>query len=305
MRLPRFVFLLPMIMLPQARAAGETSASPPVVTAKAWAVADAKTGEMLWGKKADERRKSASTTKMMCAWTVLQLAEKNPGILDERVTFSSLAGTTNGTGAGIKPGESLPVRDCLYGLLLPSGNDAGNALAEHFHSRFAPPDAGMLKAGLDDPKLATRVNFIAEMNRHARDFGMKDTIYRSSFGDGGTDKDRTTTARDLTRLAQATMQSAAFRKIVATQHYDFDDRLPDGGTRTAKWDNTNKLLALDSSYDGIKTGMTNQAGNCLVASGHRGGDHLFVVVLGCSTEDSRFDDAQKLFRWAWTQRQAR
>ena len=306
MNMPRFIFILPMITLSPARAAGETPPSPPAVTAKAWAVADAKSGEVLWSKKADERRKSASTTKMMCAWAVLQLAEKNADILNERVTFSALSGATNGSGAGIKAGESLPVRDCLHGLLLPSGNDAGNALAEHFHARLAPPDAGMLKkAGLDDPKLSTRVNFIAEMNRHARAIGMKDTVYRSSFGDGGTEKDRTTTACDLVRLAQVTMQSAAFRKIVATQHYECEVRLADGGTRTAKWDNTNKLLALDSAYDGIKTGMTKQAGNCLVASGHRGGDHLFVVVLGCSTEDSRFDDAQKLFRWAWAQRQTR
>lgn len=295
-----------MVIAPFICSAQDIAGSPPpVVTAKAWAVADAKTGEVLWARNADEKRKSASTTKMMCAWTVLRLAEKQPSVLDERVTFSELAGSTNGTGAGIKAGESLPVRDCLRGLLLPSGNDAGNALAEHFNARFDPPDADMLRAGLDDPKLATRVNFIAEMNRHARAFGMKDTIYRSSFGDGGTERDRTTTARDLLRLAQATMQSPAFREIVATKHYECEVRRPDGGTRKAAWDNTNKLLAVDPAYDGIKTGMTNQAGNCLVASGHLRGDRLFVVVLGCDTEDSRFTDARSLFRWAWTQRKGR
>lgn len=301
--------LLPAILallVPLVSAANEEDLlSPPIVTAKAWAIADGKTGELLWSLHADEPRKSASTTKIMCAYTVLLLAEKQPAVLDEWVTFSQLAGTTAGTSATIKPGESAQVRECLYGLLLPSGNDAGNALAEHFHPRLDPPDEEMLAAGLSTPLLGTRVNFIAEMNRVARRIGLGHTVYRSAFGDGGTPQDRTTTARDLCRLAWTAMQSAAFRGYVCTQRHEALVRLADGSARQAIWENSNKLLALDLGYDGVKTGITNEAGNCLVASGHRAGDHLYVVVLGCDSDAGRFADARNLFRWAWLERAKR
>lgn len=289
-------------LLPIVHAGEENLSAPPIVTAQAWVIADGKTGEELWQYHADEPRKAASTTKIMCAYTVLSLAKANPGILEERVTFTELAGTTTGTTAALKPGESVLVRDCLYGLLLPSGNDAGNALAEHFNARLDAPNEAMLKAGLSDPNLITRVNFIAEMNRVARRIGLKDTIYRSSFGDGGTEQDRTTTARDLNHLAWTAMQSSVFCGYVATQHHECEVLRHDGTTRKATWENSNKLLALGLEYDGIKNGITNQAGNCLVASGHRGGDHFIVTVLGCSSDDARYADARNLFRWAWMQR---
>jgi D-alanyl-D-alanine carboxypeptidase len=96
-----------------------------------------------------------------------------------------------------------------------------------------------------------RVNFIAEMNRAARSIDLKSTVYRSSFGDGGTEQDRTTTARDLSRLAWKAMQMSAFRRHVATLRHEAEVRRPDGTTRRAVWENTNKLLALDLGYDGI------------------------------------------------------
>lgn len=281
---------------------GEDFNDPPPVTAKAWAIADGRTGELLWGSHADEPSKSASTTKMMCAYVVLLLAEKNPAVLDEWVTFSKLADNTPGSTADLKEGESVPVRHCLYGLLLPSGNDVGNALAEHFHSRLAPPDAALLKAGLDNPGLATRVNFIAEMNRVARSIGLTNTIYRSSYGDGGTEHDRTTTARDLTRLAWQAMQNPRFREVVGTSRYECEVRTPTGGSRPAVWENTNQLLKLNAGYDGVKTGTTTQAGACLVSSGRRAGDHLIVAVLGSESGNGRFVDTRNLFRWAWQKR---
>lgn len=274
---------------------------PPVVTARAWALADGKTGRLLWGFQADEPCKSASTTKMMCAYVILQLAAKYPAVLEETVTFSKLADETAGSTAGIKAGESLPVRDCLYGLLLPSGNDAGNALAEHFNSRFAPPDHAMLAAGLAQTNLATRVNFIAEMNRTARGLGLTRTQYRLPYGDGGTSADRTTTPRDLTRLAWHAMQMPAFQHYVGTRHHECRVRQPDGSFRTAAWENTNRLLGTDG-FDGIKTGTTTSAGCCLVASGHRGQGHLLSAVLGSKASEDRYTDTQALFEWAWHQR---
>ncbi|MBI5688518.1 MAG: D-alanyl-D-alanine carboxypeptidase [Verrucomicrobia bacterium] len=301
------LLLLPVLFaactLPAAPAVEDLS-EPPLVTAKAWAIADGRTGELLWGHNADEPRKAASTTKMMCAYVILLRAEKEPAVLNERVTFSKLADETPGSTADIKAGESLTVRDCLRGLLLPSGNDAGNALAEHFNARFAPPDAALLANGLDAAALATRVNFIAEMNRTARRIGLARTTYRSSYGDGGTEADRTTTARDLTRVAWHAMQLPQFREIVGTREYEGDVLQPDGRTRRARWENTNQLLGLDLGYDGVKTGTTTQAGQCLVARGRRGDDLLLVVVLGSAT-DARFVDTRNLFRWAWTKRATR
>jgi D-alanyl-D-alanine carboxypeptidase (penicillin-binding protein 5/6) len=295
---------LALAALPAAPAApSEDLTAPPPVTARAWAIADGRTGELLWSHEGHTPRKAASTTKMMCAYVILTLAARSPAVLDERVTFSALADATPGSTAAIKAGESLTVRDCLRGLLLPSGNDAGNALAEHFHARLAPPDADLLAFGLAAPALATRVNFIAEMNRTARRLELRDTHYRLPYGDGGTDTDRTTTAADLTRLAWHAYRLPAFREIVATRDYECDVATPDGGSRRARWENTNQLLALDLGYDGVKTGTTTLAGQCLVASGRRGGDHLFVVVLGSAT-DARFVDTRHLFRWAWTQRPA-
>lgn len=113
-------------------------AGPPIVSAKAWAIADGKTGKLLWGSNEDLGVKSASTTKIMCASIVLGLSQQNPKVLEETVVFSHLADETNGSTSGIRVGESVSVRDCLFGLLLASGNDAGNALAEHFNGRFEP-----------------------------------------------------------------------------------------------------------------------------------------------------------------------
>ncbi|MCW5555559.1 MAG: D-alanyl-D-alanine carboxypeptidase [Verrucomicrobiae bacterium] len=276
--------------------------APPPVTAQAWAIADGRTGELLWGLNADEPRKAASTTKMMCAFVILELAAQQPAVLDEVVTFSQLADDTVGSTADINAGEQVSVRECLYGLLLPSGNDAGNALAEHFNDRLAPPDERLRAVGLGNPALATRANFIAEMNRTAQRLGMTNTIYRSSFGDGGTPDDRTITARDLTRLAWHAMQNARFREYVSTQRYEARVQTPDGGTRTAVWSNTNQLLPLNVGYDGIKTGTTTQAGACLVSSGRRGSDHLLMAVLGSESASGRYVDSRNLYRWAWQQR---
>ncbi len=291
-----------MLLSSALQAAEEDLKAPPAVTAKAWAISDAKTGEILWHNNADETRKAASTAKVMCAYTVLRLAEKETAILDEWLTVTELAGTTTGSTAELKPGEQVQVKDALLGMLLPSGNDAGNALAEHFHARLAPPDEAMLKAGLNNPLLTTRSNFIAEMNRNAREIGMKATLYRSSFGDGGTEDDRTTNARDLSRLAFIAMQMPAFRQAVATRRHEAIVKKADGTTRLAVWENSNALLALDLGYDGIKTGITNQAGHCMIASGQRGEDRLHVVVLGSTSEEARYVDVRNLFRWAWSQR---
>lgn len=283
---------------PQA-APQEAPATLPEVSATAWAITDGQTGRLLWGQAADEPRKSASTTKVMCALVVLELAARDPRVLGEMVTFSELADATPGSTANIQAGESLPVADCLYALLLPSGNDAGNALAEHFHPRLQPPDDDLAaSAALTAPALATRANFLAEMNRTARRLELERTVYRSPYGDGGTENDRTTTAHDLTRLAWHALQIPRFRQVVGTRRYECHVWRPDGTTRVAVWQNTNRLLGREG-YDGVKTGTTSLAGSCLVSSGRQGDGHLLVAVLGSKSDNDRYADTEALFRWAW------
>jgi D-alanyl-D-alanine carboxypeptidase (penicillin-binding protein 5/6) len=284
--------LLAALCISMSAPAQENLDAPPVVTAKAWAITDAATGQLLWGSREDEPLKAASTTKIMCALVVLGLVEKKPAVLDEMVTFSRLADDTPGSTAEIKAGEQVTVRDGLYALLLPSGNDMGNAFAEHFHPRLAPP------AEPAPPELATRCNFVAEMNRRAAALGLQRTRYRIPYGDGGTAEDRTTTARDLLVVARAAMRDPLFREVVCSRSHATELRQPDGAPREIRWQNTNQLLMIPG-YDGIKTGETNSAGSCLVSSGHRGERQLFVVVLGSTGEAARYADTRNLFRWAW------
>jgi len=279
----------------------DDEASPPKVTAKVWAIGDGRTGELLWGGNADEPSKSASTTKIMCALVVLELAAKEHAVLDEIVTFSQRAADTPGSSAKLEAGESLSVRECLFGLMLPSGNDAGIALAEHFNDRFEPAE---VPEGKEPPPVHSRSNFIAEMNRQSAALGMTSTTYRLPYGDGGTNADRTTTPRDLLKLAHRAMQNETLRKYVSTKEHETEVRTPDGGTRTVRWTNTNRLLG-SPEFDGIKTGTSAAAGACLVSRGTRNGEQLLVVVLGCESSDARYADSRSLYDWAWGRRQSR
>jgi serine-type D-Ala-D-Ala carboxypeptidase (penicillin-binding protein 5/6) len=271
---------------PDKKAPADRLDGPPFVTAKAWAVADGKTGKLLWGANEATPRAIASTTKVMTAWVVLRLAADEPKVLDEVVTFSERADKTTGSSAKINAGEKLPVRELLYGLLLPSGNDASVALAEHFGAR--------LKHDADPVK-----SFVAEMNRQAKELKLAETTYRDT---SGLTADNRSSARDLLALARRALQDERFREYVGTRRHECEVAGPDGAKRTVVWENTNKLLDVEG-YDGVKTGTTNAAGCCLIASGRRGSDHLLVVVLGSTSTDGRYADARNLFRWAWRQRE--
>jgi D-alanyl-D-alanine carboxypeptidase (penicillin-binding protein 5/6) len=299
LRLSASPLLCLLLALSPALHAAEDLSAPPITTAKAWVVADGNTGEVLASHQPDEKLKSASTTKAMCAHVVLELAKKDPAVLDEMVTISKLADATAGSTAGVKAGEKISVRDGLRALMLPSGNDMGNAFAEHFHARLQPPG----KETPDSAKTAgfrTRCNFIAEMNREAIRLGMKNTVYRQSYGDGGEDSDRTTTARDLVILAIAAMKDPAFAEVVKTQKYTGKVLLPGSTTKTRAitWENSNQLLKL-GGYDGVKTGMTNLAGYCLIARGEQNGVRLIVTILGAPSEEVRYAEVRNLFRWWW------
>lgn len=261
--------------------------APPLVSAAAWAIADGKTGKLLWGGNETTRRAMASTTKIMTALLVLELAAAEAKILDEVVVVSEKAAKTGGSTAKIEAGDRYPVRDLLYGLLLPSGNDAATALAEHFGKRFIDKD----KEG--DAQAA----FIAEMNRRAQKLEMAETKYFDPHGLGANHS----CARDLTILAHAAFKNTLFARYVQTRRHTCEATNAKDEKRPMEWTNTNKLLGIEG-YDGIKTGTTGAAGSCLVSSGRRGDDHLLIVVLGATTNDNRYIDSRNLYRWAWRQR---
>lgn len=293
----RILLAMTAFTLAAADKPSEDLTAPPVVTAKSWLIADLDSGRELAAHLPGEPRKAASTTKMMCAFVVLELAQKDPTVLDEWLTVSKLASNTDGSTAELKEGERVRVRDGLYALMLPSGNDMGNAFAEHFHPRLAAP-GDETPASAKTAASATRRNFVAEMNRTAQRLGMKATTYRIAYGDGGEATDFTTTARDLVTLTLAARRHALFREVVATVEHRAAIRLPTGGEREAIWKNTNELLQL-ANYDGVKTGLTTSAGHCLVATGSHAGRGLIVVTLGSTSEEARFADSRNLFRWAW------
>lgn len=283
----------------------ESLDGPPLTTCKAWAIADAKTGKVLWGHHESEKLDIASTTKMMTAYIVCQLAKDDPRVLSETITFSDAADKTSGTTAGIRSGEKVAVGELLYGLMLPSGNDAATAFAEFFNNRVGSahqPASGTSGGGGNNGQVADTphptTDFIAEMNRQAALLGMSDTHYENPHGLPA--KDHQSSARDLIKLAYAAMQNPLFRQYVNTRQHGTTVTGEGGYERNVVWKNTNKLLAIDG-YSGVKTGTTTAAGACLVAWGERESREFVVVVLGSTHSDARYVDARNLFRWAWKQ----
>jgi D-alanyl-D-alanine carboxypeptidase (penicillin-binding protein 5/6) len=274
---------------------------PPFVTCGAWAIGDADTGEILWNSKGDEPRHMASTTKMMTALVVMEIIEKEPAVLDDLVTISPRADDTPGSTAALRTGEQLPVRELLYGLLLPSGNDASVALAEHFGPQFDPPAEPV--EGIDPRDPVER--FVAEMNRTAVRLGLKQTSFRNPPGfsvDG-----HHASAADLIRLAREARKYELFRMVTSTRLHGCTVTGESGYRRNTRWENTNQLLGIEG-YAGVKTGTTDAAGACLVSYGEAPPKadgmpvterRLIVAVLGSTSPEGRYTDSRNLYRWAW------
>lgn len=260
---------------------------PPVVTCDAWIVVDAKSGKRLDGWKDTERLHPASVTKMMTALLVNDVLKQDPDAINETITFSENADKTVGSTSDVNAGEKVSVGDLLYGLLLPSGNDASVAFAEHFGDRVGEES---------DAKGYDR--FIEAMNQRAKSLGMDKTGYRNSHG---LDHDEhLTTAADQAKLACEIMKSPILSKVVGTANYKTHVTKPDGSKREVEWDNTNRLLKYQN-YLGIKTGTTSKAGACLASCCEREGDRRILIVLGSSGTDARYSDSRNLWRWTWTQ----
>ncbi len=272
--------------------AADPTDGPPYVTAKAWCVIDGRSGRYLGGENADTPLDPASTTKIMTALLILEEAQRTPACLEEIVTFSKRADATIGSSCGLVEGEQVAVGDLLFGLLLPSGNDAGVALAEHFGAKWMEENS--------DQRVVTDAYsvFIQAMNRRAEELGLRAS--RFSNPHGLTEADHKLTARALAQLTHHAIQFPLFCQMVATRQYGCEISHPSGYTRHVKWQNTNRLLNT-SGYLGAKTGTTSAAGACLVSLAESGDHQRICVVLGATDSTSRYVDTRNLIRWSWSQ----
>ena len=228
---------------------------PPPILARAAALLDADTGQWLLLKGADRPLAMASTTKIMTAVLAIE-----HGHLDDRVLVSAKAASIGETTMGLVAGERVRVRDLLYGLLLPSGNDAAIALAEYL--------GGSVQG------------FARMMSAKASSLGMRHTHYLNPFGffftASGDAPNHYTTARDLVILARYAMGLPLFRQVVGTKSYVVAaDRLQ----RRHDVRNINQVLYWYPGVDGVKPGWTSGAGICQVVDVRRFGRHLIAALL--------------------------
>ena len=259
----------------------------PIVSCKAWAVADARTGTILAGDRQDVPLDIASTTKMMTVLLIAKEIQNDPSVLEESISFSKRADQTIGSSATVRAGESIRLKDALYGLMLPSGNDASVALAEWYGLR-----KGAAERKLDPLKL-----FIDAMNEQATELKMNHSTFRNTHG--LTHPEHKSSCADLITLARELMKFPLIMEIVQTRQYSCTVKGPEGYTRRLSWTNTNQLLDRQG-YLGFKTGTTDAAGACLVSLSHHQETDTIVVVLGSSGSAARYSDSRNLHRWSWT-----
>ncbi|MEV0259999.1 D-alanyl-D-alanine carboxypeptidase [Streptomyces sp. NPDC050617] len=256
----------------------------PTITAKGGFVMNNGNGKALFGKAADTRRSTGSTTKIMTARVVLAQKKLN---LNAKVridkAYSDYIVSKNASSARLIVGDKVTVGQLLYGLMLPSGCDAAYALADKF--------------GHGSTRPARVKSFIGQMNATAKSLGLKNTHFDSFDGIGGGSN--YSTPRDLTKLASNAMKYSTFRTVVKTKSTKQKVTMANGGYRYMSWSNTNNLLGGYSGTIGVKTGSGPQAKYCLVFAATRGGKTVIGTVLTSSSVANRTADAKKLMDYGF------
>lgn len=256
---------------------------PPEIAARAYLLIDVTAGQELAAKDADKPVEPASLTKLMTAYLVFDALKAGRISLNQKFPVSERAWKMPGSRMFIDPKMQVPVEDLIKGMIVQSGNDATVALAEGV--------GGSVE------------RFVQMMNEQAKVLGMNGSSYRNP--EGLTVAGHQTTARDLATLATRLMRDfPEYVAFYAIQHY----RYP--GTPAANDTNRNLLLFRDPSVDGLKTGHTDAAGYCLVATarrpaaslgeGSQGQRRLLSIVLGAASENARAAESQKLLNWGYT-----
>ena len=245
-----------------------SSSELPTINSRAYVVIDRKSNTVLVGKNENQKKKMASTTKIMTALIVIENCD-----LSETVEISKKSASTGGSRLGLKTGDKITVYDLLYGLMMRSGNDSAVALAEH--------TAGSISI------------FADLMNQKAVELGLSNTHFVTPHG---LDEDgHYTTAYELALLSNYAMNNEIFAKIVGTKNYTITIN---GYPKTLT--NTNELLGSLNGVYGIKTGFTNGANRCLVTCCKRGEMDLICVVLGADTKKYRTTDSIKLLEYSFS-----
>jgi D-alanyl-D-alanine carboxypeptidase (penicillin-binding protein 5/6) len=243
---------------------------PPSIVGRAWILGDLSSGQVLVAEKPEERVEPASLTKVMTAYVVFQALREKKLALEQPVSVSERAWRAPGARMFIQPRKPVTVDELIRGMVVQSGNDASIALAEAV-------------AG-------TEAAFVQLMSREAARLGMKSTRFANATG--LPDPQHYSTARDLYRVASALIRDFPneYREYYSQKEFRYND---------IAQPNRNRLLWLDPSVDGVKTGHTEAAGYCLIASSHRGGRRLVSVLLGSTSESARAQESQKLLNWGF------
>ena len=243
--------------------------APPAVAARAWTLVDVTSGQAIASHQADERRDPASLTKLMTAYLVFGAMRQKSILPSQMVNVSERAWRAEGSRMFIEPRKSVSVDELVHGMIVQSGNDASIALAE-------------LVGG-------SEAAFVDKMNAEAKRLGMLNTQFANVTG--LSDPKHWSTAGDIAKLANAVIR-------------DYPEYYPFYALREYRYNkitqpNRNRLLWTDPYVDGMKTGHTDAAGWCLVASAKRGERRLLSVVLGANSDAARAAESQKLLNFGF------
>ncbi len=242
---------------------------PPTVDARAWLLLDVTSGQAIASRNPQERIEPASLTKLMTAYIAFTALKDRSLALGQTIRVSERAWHAGGSRMFIEPRKPVTVEELLHGLIIQSGNDASIALAEAV--------AGSEPA------------FVERMNREAGRLGMADTKFTNSSGMPGPG--HYSTARDLALITSTLIRDyPEYYKLYSEREYRYND---------ITQRNRNQLLWLDPNVDGVKTGHTESAGYCLIASAQRGGRRLVSVVIGTVSERLRARESQKLLNFGF------
>lgn len=264
-----FVCFLITVTIPAAFAANIKAPPAPDIAARGYLLMDYTSGHIIASRKADERLEPASLTKMMTSYVILNELASGKISLKEEVLISEKAWRMPGSRTFVEVGKRVPVETLLKGMIIQSGNDATVALAEYV-------------AGSEE-------TFASLMNQTANALGLNASHFVNSTG--LPHPDHYTNARDMATLAQALIRDFP-------EHYAWYS-IKQFTYNGIKQYNRNKLLWQDDKVDGIKTGHTEAAGYCLVASAKQDDMRLITVVLGAKSENARARESQKLLSYGF------
>jgi len=263
------LFLLFLLPFGQVNAQTVLIPSPPQVAASSYILMDPLSGQVLMDENSNERLPPASLTKMMTAYIVERELDEGRISMSDMVPISVNAWRTEGSRTFVQEGTQVSVEDLLKGVIIQSGNDASVALAE-----FVAGSEGA---------------FVDIMNQQAQLLGMNDTRFENATG--LPSPDHFSTAHDLALLAKAIINDYPENyPLYAEKHFTYNNiRQP----------NRNSLLWRDDSVDGLKTGHTEEAGYCLVASAKRNDTRLIAVVMGTDSTGARAQEVQKMLNYGF------